>query len=461
MASTPSVTLWLFAFPIAGALGAVAPHSAVFAQSIVPANDGTGTQVAPTENRFDITGGQTSGDGTNLFHSFQEFGLNTGEIANFISDPQIQNIFSRVVGGNASFIDGMLQVTGSSANLYLMNSAGVFFGPNATLNVPADFTATTATGIGFTGDRWFSGSGENSWADLLGAPNALRFDGDTGAIVNEGNLAVSPGRHLGLVGGVVANTGTLEAPGGSITLMAVPGENLVRLSAAGNVLSLEPIAPEDTVEGITPLSLPQLLTGGSARGQTSRLVVNPDGSVSLVDSGLQVDPLSGTLIASGTVDSARRDIAIGSTPKVQLLGERVAVLEASIDASGVTGGGNIFIGGDFHGQGTLPSAARTLIDRQSQIAADALGRGNGGRVAIWSSNTTGFFGRISARGGLLPGTGQDGGLVEVSGLHNLIFDGQVDVSATNGRPGTLLIDPANITIVRGNDPTPPPEHPTP
>ncbi|NES82943.1 MAG: filamentous hemagglutinin N-terminal domain-containing protein, partial [Moorea sp. SIO2B7] len=119
------------------------------AQPITPAADGTGTIVTPDGDRFDIHGGSLSGDGKNLFHSLQQFGLNEGQIANFLSNPQIRNILGRVVGGDPSVINGLIQVTGGNSNLYLMNPAGIIFGRNSQLNVPADFFATTATGIGF------------------------------------------------------------------------------------------------------------------------------------------------------------------------------------------------------------------------------------------------------------------------------------------------------------------------
>ncbi|HEY9858820.1 MAG TPA: filamentous hemagglutinin N-terminal domain-containing protein, partial [Candidatus Obscuribacterales bacterium] len=76
------------------------------AQAIIPAGDGVGTVVTPSGDRSDITGGQRSGDGSNLFHSFSQFGLNQGQIANFLSTPDIQNILARVVGGEASWIQG-------------------------------------------------------------------------------------------------------------------------------------------------------------------------------------------------------------------------------------------------------------------------------------------------------------------------------------------------------------------
>ena len=46
------------------------------------------------------------------------------------------NILGRVTGGNLSSIFGTIQTTGfGNANLFLMNSAGFLFGPNATVSV--------------------------------------------------------------------------------------------------------------------------------------------------------------------------------------------------------------------------------------------------------------------------------------------------------------------------------------
>jgi len=112
------------------------------AQSIAPAPDGTGTLVEYQGNTYHISGGTQAA--ANLFHSFQTFGLNAGEMAHFLAHPSPQNILARVTGGDPSIIHGLIQVTGGNPNLYLMNPAGIVFGPQASLNVPADFIATTA-----------------------------------------------------------------------------------------------------------------------------------------------------------------------------------------------------------------------------------------------------------------------------------------------------------------------------
>ncbi|HBY79869.1 MAG TPA: hypothetical protein DEG47_23335, partial [Cyanobacteria bacterium UBA11148] len=436
--------LWMFSVSLDPFFNIV-----VLAEPITRANDGTGTRVESRGNRFDIKGGSRSGDGRNLFHSFEKFGLSDGQIANFMSNPQIQNILGRVVGGDASIINGLIQVTGGNSNLYLMNPAGIVFGSQASLNVPADFIATTATGIGFDNNRLFNAFGSNDYQNLVGNPNQFAFGlAQPGAIVNAGNLAVPEGHNLSLIGGNTVNTGTLEAAGGSITITAVEGKNLVRISQEGSLLSLE-IEPAKlaavTSNGEAPFrpqSLATLLTGS---GVETGVSVTPKGQAQLTDSGTIIPNQPGVVIASGNIN-ASNSVSGNVGGSVNVLGDTVGVIGADINASGANGGGNIQVGGAYQGNGTVPNANVTYVSADSTIKADALNRGDGGQVITWSDRTTGFYGNISARGGRRSG---DGGFVEVSGKDNLVFDGKVDVRAALGFDGTILFDPRNITIVDG------------
>ncbi|TAF68678.1 MAG: filamentous hemagglutinin N-terminal domain-containing protein [Oscillatoriales cyanobacterium] len=431
---------WLFTI---GWLSAVALPANP--QPIIPAPDGTNTQVTPNGNRYDISGGAFSGDKANLFHSFTQFNLNEGQIANFLTNPNIQNILGRINGGNPSLINGLIQVTGGNSNLFLMNPAGMIFGPGASLNVPGSFNANTATGIGFGGNQWFNAIGNNNWATLIGNPNSFAFTNlQPGSIVNAGNLSVQSGQNLSLMGATVVNTGQLNAPGGQISMTAVPGQNLVRISQTGNLLSLE-VQPTAN-QGLLPnnltqsvLSLPELLTGKGVE-QATGLVVNPNGEVVLTG-GIAVPMSPGTTIASGTLNVSGNT---GGT--VTILGDKVAVIGGSINASGVNGGGNVLIGGGYQGLGTVPNAARTFVSADSTINADAVSNGNGGRVIVWADETTRFNGNITARGGLVSG---NGGFVEVSGKQSLDFQGLVDLRSPLGIAGTLLLDPTDITISTG------------
>ncbi|EDX77487.1 haemagglutination activity domain protein [Coleofasciculus chthonoplastes PCC 7420] len=303
-------------------------QSPAYSQPITPAADGTGTTVTSEGNRYDIQGGTVSGDGVNLFHSFEQFGLDTNQIANFLSNPEIQNILGRVMNGEPSLINGLIQVTGGQSNLFLMNPAGIIFGENARLNVTGDFTATTATGIGFQGG-WFEAFSSNSYSNLVGNPNGFKFETvQPGAIINAGDLEVSEGQNLALIGGGVLSTGSLTAPDGNISVMTVPGTSRVRLTQEGQLLSLEVELPTDNqgnLLAIEPLMLPELLTNGGVveatgvaaadvEAEAGDIVVNQvtgytatlsaEGDITLVPVGEGVAP---SLVTTGDLNLLAQD----------------------------------------------------------------------------------------------------------------------------------------------------------
>ena len=387
------------------------PLQPLKAQQITAAQDGTGTIVTTNGTSFEINGGSLSQDGRNLFHSFQEFGLNANQIANFLSNPQILNILSRVNGGNPSIIDGLIQVTGGNSNLYIVNPAGIIFGANGRLNLGGDFTATTATRIGF-GDNEFNAFEDNNYFNLIGNPDSFFFSNSAG-IINRGELNLAEGRNLTLMGSTVLNQGTLGTASGNIIVAAVPGEKLLRITQPGHLLSLE-ISLEDLEDNVFPITSEQILDG-----------------------------IKGTAIVSGTLDTSG---AIGGD--VLVVGETIELDSANINARGIFGGGDVFIGGNRRGAEGLPTAANTSISGNSRIYADALQYGDGGNVTIFSDSSTVFSGQISAQGGSLSG---NGGFVEVSGKEQLLFSGNVDVGAVEGTNGTILLDPRDIRIVANDD----------
>ncbi len=289
---------------------ALAMSTSVKAQSITPAADGTNTVVTPDGNQLNINGGTLSGDGANLFHSFQKFGVDSNQIANFVSNPNIQNILGRVVGGDPSIINGLIQVTGGNSNLFLMNPAGILFGTNASLNVPADFTATTANSIGF-GDNWFNAFGDNNYAALVGNPNAFAFTTtEPGSIVNLGNLAVGNGKNLNLFSNTVVSNGELSAPGGNITVAAVPGQNILRISQQGHLLSLE--VPVSSSVPFSPAYLRELLAGGSLADTGDVVVKGVTAQTATLSAANNLNLTESQLVTTGDLN-----LLAGNTVKVR------------------------------------------------------------------------------------------------------------------------------------------------
>jgi filamentous hemagglutinin family protein len=415
--------------------------SVALAQTIVPANDGTGTLVTTpsSPNQFDITDGTQSG--TNLFHSFSQFDLNQGQIANFISNPTILNILTRINSNNPSYINGLIQVTNGNSNLFMMNPAGIVFGQGASLNVPGSFTATTATGISLGKDQLgndllFNATGSNNYAALVGTPSDLVFaTSQPGAIVNSGQLSV--GQDLSLVGGTVVSTGSVQASAGKINITTVPGQSMVRLDVPGQILSLEIPQSALTNSTLNPRTLPELLTGT----QTTGVAVNSAGQVELTGSGLTVEP--GDVAVRGNVTGqtasllAQNNLSLvesqlQTTGDLNLLAKHaVQVRDTQTNPFAAQAGGNLAIQGN---QSTNILALNRLSPERPPFIS-------GGNFTI-SSPSIVFDSHVTS-----------GGSVQFTGNTTSLFDpiitSSTDVSLSNYSGMALKID-AGGSITAGS-----------
>lgn len=370
---------------IAGLLLVTASQLPAAAQIVANPND-AGTIVHQNGNQFSIEGGTKAGK--NLFHSFQQFGFTQEQTATFLSNPQIRTILGRVTGGEASRIDGLLRVVGGNSNLFLLNPAGIVFGANARLDVPASFTATTATAIGLD-NQWFRAIGANNYAALTGTPNSFAFRASAGAIFNAGNLSVGAGQSLTLVGGTVVNTGTIAAPEGIVTIAAVPGEKLVRLTQQGSVLSLElPLETKSVIDTqpFHPIALPELLTGGTTIAATGVSVDN--GVVTLTSTNLPIatgDVVAQAVTAQTATLAADRQLSvisgrIATTGDLNLLARQaIRIADSASSPVVIQAGAGLHIQGDHgitisalqHPASRLAAGGNMVLRSATPIQADA------------------------------------------------------------------------------------------
>ncbi len=348
---------------------AVNNQSVVFAQ-IVPDNT-TATQV--NGNAIAPVGAGTV-NGSNLYNSFDQFNVpNSGVIFNTgnstVDGSKINNILNRVTGDTPSQILGTIESRTAfpNANIFLMNPNGVIFGKDARLDISGSFNVTTGTGLGFAGDRIFSVN-KSSLDFPSGNPQNIRFAvSQPAAIINQGNLLVNAGKNITFTAGAIVNSGILTAPSGNVVLGAVSGGSLVDIRSPDLVLGLsvtKDAVPTNWDGNISSLpKLAELLTGKVPQGD--RVVVKPDGTLAIVatPAANEVPVTNGTTVVSGTIDVSS---AITDGGKVGIFGDRVAVVNSQISATGINGG-NVLIGGDLQGKGVVPNANYTYFDNKSVV----------------------------------------------------------------------------------------------
>ena len=257
--------------------------------------DGTlNTQISQNGNIHDITGGTRPGEGPNLFHSFGQFNIGDGDVARFTGPSGIENILSRVTGGEPSNIFGMIESTIDNANLYLMNPAGVIFGPTASLDVSGSFHVTTADYIRLSDNVQFKALPGLSDAVLSTAPVAafgflsenpasITYSGtfDDGSV-----LGVHEDKTLSFIGGDIHvagdgsfDTAILEAPSGQINLVSVKSSGEAVLDTAlsfedFNVETFDQLGDITLTEGTLLDVIFGSESGGTVVIRSGRLVMN-------------------------------------------------------------------------------------------------------------------------------------------------------------------------------------------
>jgi len=158
--------------------------------------------------------------GGNLFHSFQDFNLNRAESATFSGPNSVNNVISRVTGGNPSQIDGLIRSTIPNADMYLLNPNGILFGKNARLDVQGGFHASTADYLRLKeGGRFDATNPRHSLLTVSPVESFGFLDKKIAGISIEGigEMAKVDGESS-MTGLVVPNRKTLSLIGGNIEI---------------------------------------------------------------------------------------------------------------------------------------------------------------------------------------------------------------------------------------------------
>jgi filamentous hemagglutinin family protein len=405
--------------------------SSVLAQSITI--DGT-LSPAQTLTGPNYTIPQSVGQtvGSNLFHSFGRFNLNMGEIANFESAGNIRNILSRVTGGGASMIDGLISANSANVNLFLINPSGIVFGPNASLNVGGSFVASTANALQFGNLGFFSATDKNIPSPLLTInPSALLFNqinqnaaiqnnsvapaGRDPAGFNAFGLRVPNGKSLLLVGGNVSmNRGRLNANGGRVELGGLTEPGSVALDVDGDNLSLR--FPDNVARGSVSLT------------NQAAIYVEGAGGGNIAVNARNLEILGGTVLSAGiglglgTPETVAGDITLNATREIKVAGRSRVRNQVRLGSLG--NGGNIII----------DSGSFSLQDG-TQLQALTFGQGNAGNVTVRAVDAVSIADADILTTVEAGGVGK-GGNIDINAASLSLTDGSQLATATRGASAT-------------------------
>lgn len=370
------VLLWsVLLRPIPLVLWALVSSSALAQTRLVP--DGrlgaeqsiVTSTLTPTGSQTLITGGALRG--SNLFHSFEQFGVGVGDSVLFVGGAETTSIFSQVTGSSPSMILGTLGTLDTAANLYFINPNGIVFGPGATLQVGGSFTAATASAINFGVGGTYSAAASPVPAPLLRVdPSAYFLAPTAGTIRSVGDgttLAVPLGASLTLLGGNLELTGAeLAAPGGQVNLVATTGS--VSLDPNGH-----PIPDSALLSGTVTLdggSTVDVRAGGGGSITVGAATLNLEEGSQLITgiAGAGAVPVPGSLPIAGDITVVATTVRIDGTNPVT--GAPSQILSAVTETA--TGqGGDISI-----------TAHRLEITNGGLIDASTYGRGAAGDITL-------------------------------------------------------------------------------
>jgi filamentous hemagglutinin family protein len=446
------------------------PNNSVVAQVT---SDGTvNTQVTENGKTAEITGGETR-EG-NLFHSFEDFSVKTGNEAFFNNADSISNIFSRVTGGNVSDIDGAIRANGS-ANLFLINPAGILFGENASLNIGGSFYGSSASSILFEDGEFSATNLDNPPLLTVNAPIGLGFRDEPGDIVNRAStngFAVETGKNIALIGGNVSieNGAIVFAAEGRIELGGLTESGIISFTEDNSLSFPDAVARGDVSLTDSGRVFVSASADDMAPGQAGNIKITT-GSLTLNNgSALAADGDTQDRGGNVTID-ATKNVSFANGSNIFVVGAEGGSIQLDAKSLSITSGSN-FLNGISEDSGFTEAQSGDInINATENVVID--GQGIETLTAINNSvydNAIGNAGEIniSARNLSLINGGQIQGFVSGQGNSSditLNARKNISINAANdssnsgvnsfiadsgkGNSGTTNITAQNLTLSNG------------
>ncbi|EDN70460.1 Large exoprotein containing haemagglutination activity domain [Beggiatoa sp. PS] len=385
--------------------------------------------------------GQQHGD--NLFHSFQDFNLQSFESATFSGPNHIQNVISRVTGGNPSNIDGLIRSTIPNADFYFLNPYGILFGPNARLDVQGSFHASTADYLRL---------GENGRFDARNPSDSLLT---VAPIESFGFLTPTEEKNIASISvqryGEITQTDWDGNPTGLFvsegnTLSLIGGKIEIKNGTFFRTVTID----DDGNESTEINSLPSI---SSPYGRINLVGVASSGEVKLGNDFVDVSSFA-QLADISITEQSLLEISGEGAGHLFIRGQDITLTDSQIRAKSFGDRDNGII--NLHSNGSI------LFQEGSRLETETTGKGQGATVSFEAEETIQFSGinYNGSHGGIFQDTSSkkegagNGGTLSLK-AKNLFLDGSEVIFWTRGKgnAGNITIRIAEILTLKDHNPT--------
>lgn len=353
--------------------------------------------------------------------NWETFSIDATELTKFLQPSSQSTVLNRVQGSIPTSIMGTLEANGK---IYLINPSGILVGPNGMVDTAGALFSTL----------------ELNDADFL-AGGDITFLGDSqSSLINLGKISAQDGDVI-LLARHIQNEGSISTPNGDC-LIGAGREIFLQTGGKDKLLIRLQSVEEKSGTGIDQSGQIEALRSEiKADGNLYAFAVKHTGKIDAT----RVASYGGEIYLLGENGNVDIDGSLTAPTEVRVAGNNIRLFEhTAINAANIDGGGSVHIGGGLRGEDpAIPNAEVLYVAKGCSIDASSKIAGDGGEVILWSDQATGFFGEIKSEGGRNAG---NGGFVEVSSHNYLAFEGMVSAAAPFGKPGSLLLDPSNVTI---------------
>jgi filamentous hemagglutinin family protein len=243
--------------------------------------------------------------------NWQNFSIAQNETVNFNQPSSSSITLNRVIGNERSVINGALNANGQ---VWILNSNGVLFGKNASINT-AGLLATTAN----LSDGDFQNGNYNF------------TDATANSVINEGTITISDSGSVIFASNEVRNSGTIQAVKGNIQLIGASdytinlnGNSLVNLKvdkgvldalvensgtilADGGDIYLTTNAVDELLKGV--VNNTGIIEANSIDGLTGHVELFAHGGTSSIDGTIEAQ--------GGFVETSAKDLSVKSTAQIK------------------------------------------------------------------------------------------------------------------------------------------------